>query len=86
MVLQLKDSVRYVAVGYVYVLASPAIKVIIAIEAGLENGWSKIIGLNGHFIGMNSFGASAPGETLYKYFGITSQAIIDLAKNQLKQP
>ena len=61
-------------------------KVIIAIEAGVENGWSKIIGLNGHFIGMNSFGASAPGETLYKYFGITSQAIIDLAKNQLKQP
>jgi len=35
---------------------------------------------------MNSFGASAPAAALYKHFGITTQAIIDLAQNQLKHP
>ena len=58
-------------------------KVVIAIEAGVEAGWTKIIGANGHFIGMKSFGASAPSETLFNHFGITSQAIIDLAKSRL---
>ena len=58
-------------------------KVVIAIEAGVEAGWTKIIGANGHFIGMKSFGASAPSETLFNHFGITSQAIIDLAKSLL---
>ena len=60
--------------------------VVIAIEAGLEAGWAKAIGSQGHFIGMNSFGASAPAAALYKHFGITTQAIIDLAQNQLKHP
>jgi transketolase len=60
--------------------------VVIAIEAGLEGGWTKAIGSQGHFIGMNSFGASAPAGVLYEHFGITTQAIIDLAQNQLKHP
>ena len=60
--------------------------VVIAIEAGLEAGWAKAIGSQGHFIGMNSFGASAPAAALYEHFGITTQAIIDLAQNQLKHP
>ncbi len=58
-------------------------KVVIAIEAGVETGWEKIIGANGHFIGMKSFGASAPAEDLFNHFGITTQAIIDLATSQL---
>ena len=57
---------------------------VIAIEAGLETGWSQAIGANGFFIGMSNFGASAPAAELYQHFGITTKAIIDLAQNQLK--
>mgnify|MGYP006234977031 FL=1 len=60
--------------------------VIIAVEAGLEVSWPKVIGLRGHFIGMTGFGASAPASELYEHFGITTQAIIDLAQNKLKHP
>ncbi len=44
----------------------------IAIEAAVCQGWHKYIGSDGIFIGMNSFGASAKAEDLYKYFNITA--------------
>ncbi len=52
----------------------------IAIEAGVEMGWSKYTGDADAFIGMSSFGASAPAGDLYKHFGITVEAIIEKAK------
>ncbi len=52
----------------------------IAIEAGIEQGWYKWLGSNGVFIGMSSFGASAPGKTCFEKFGITTQAIITVAQ------
>ena len=51
----------------------------IAIEAGIELGWEKIIGDDGLFIGMTGFGASAPADVLYKQFGITVDAIVKAA-------
>ena len=55
----------------------------IAIEAGIRQGWDSLIGRNGGFIGMDSFGASAPGSDLFKHFGITAEAITDLAKSMV---
>ena len=55
----------------------------IAIEAGIAQGWSDLIGRKGTFIGMNSFGASAPAGTLYEKFGITADAIVAAAKAKL---
>ncbi len=52
----------------------------IAIEAGIRQGWDAIIGRDGVFIGMKSFGDSAPAGTLYKHFGITAEAIVEAAK------
>ena len=49
-------------------------KIRIAIEAGVRTGWDRFIGTDGHFIGMHSFGASAPAEILYEKFGITAKA------------
>ncbi len=46
----------------------------IAIEAGIRQGWDRFIGRNGIFIGMDSFGASAPYKELYEHFGITADA------------
>ncbi len=55
----------------------------VAVEAGIRQGWDALIGRTGGFVGMNSFGASAPGGDLFKHFGITTQAVIDAAKAQL---
>lgn len=55
----------------------------IAIEAGCEQGWHKLIGEHGVFIGMDSFGSSAPAPELYKHFGITTDALIKAVKSVL---
>ncbi len=52
----------------------------IAVEAGHVDYWRKWVGLDGHVIGMKSFGASAPGGELYKHFGITADAVVKAAK------
>jgi transketolase len=56
-----------------------AIKNRIAVELGVEQGWHKYIGDQGHFVGMQSFGASAPAAQLMKHFGITSDKIYEIA-------
>ncbi|MEZ6096721.1 MAG: hypothetical protein R3C03_21270 [Pirellulaceae bacterium] len=53
----------------------------VAVEAGLEMGWQKYLGVKGQFVGMKSFGASAPAEVLYKHFGITMDAVVSMAKS-----
>lgn len=55
----------------------------IAVEAGIRQGWDRIIGGHASFIGMDSFGASAPANELYEFFGITSDAIVEAAKKRL---
>lgn len=55
----------------------------IAIEAGIRQGWDTLIGREGGFVGMNSFGASAPGHVLFEHFGITSETIVQKAKDML---
>ena len=51
----------------------------IAIEAGVRTGWDRFIGVEGTFIGMTGFGASAPAEQLYDHFGITAEAVVKAA-------
>jgi len=48
----------------------------VAVEAGIRQSWDRFIGGHGTFIGMDSFGASAPAEELFKHFGITTDAIV----------
>jgi transketolase len=47
----------------------------VAVEAGVRMGWDSFIGAGGTFVGMSTFGASAPYEKLYQHFGITSAAV-----------
>ena len=51
------------------------------IEAGVSQGWDKILRDNGVFIGMSSFGASGPYKELYKNFKITKEHIMDVILN-----
>lgn len=56
----------------------------IGIEAGIRQSWDRIIGGHSTFIGMDSFGASAPADVLFKHFGITTDAIVAAVKNKQK--
>jgi transketolase len=51
----------------------------VAVEAGVRMGWERFIGETGKFVGMKSFGASAPFEVLYQKFGITAEAVAEAA-------
>jgi transketolase len=55
----------------------------IAVEAGIRQGWDHLIGSDGIFIGMKSFGASGPYKELYKHFGITAEAVVAAAEAKL---
>jgi transketolase len=52
----------------------------IGIEAASGYGWDRWLGSDKKFIGMSSFGASAPYEQLYNHFGITEAAIVSAVK------
>jgi len=55
----------------------------IAVEAGVGLGWEKFIGEDGIFVGMDSFGESAPAKELFEHFGITPGAVADRVIEQL---
>jgi transketolase len=55
----------------------------IGVEAAVRQGWDQIIGSDGLFVGMSTFGASAPAKDLYKHFGITAEAVAQLALSRL---
>ena len=58
----------------------PAVTARVAVEAGLRQGWDKYIGSQGKFVGMESFGLSAPAKTLYEHFGITAERVVGEAR------
>jgi transketolase len=43
-----------------------------------------VIGADGLFVGMHSFGHSAPAKDLYKHFGITAEAVVSAAEKHLR--
>ena len=55
----------------------------VAVEAGVTDGWYKYVGLEGAVIGVDRFGESAPAGELFKYFGITSDAVVAAVKKVL---
>ena len=60
-------------------------KLKVGIEAGSELGWHKYIGSNGIFIGMKTFGASAPANHLFNHFGLSSDKIRDKILSKINQ-
>jgi transketolase len=52
----------------------------VAVEAGVTAYWRKYVGLDGAVIGIDRFGASAPAEALFEYFGFTVNEVVDAAK------
>ena len=52
----------------------------IVIEAGVRQSWDFMLSETDIFIGMSSFGASAPAKDLYKHFSITEEKVISSVK------
>ena len=53
----------------------------IAIEAGVTGLWYQYVGLEGKVIGIDRFGISAPGATVFKELGITAEAVVAAAQS-----
>ncbi|MBX9881121.1 MAG: transketolase [Sphingomonas sp.] len=53
----------------------PADVLKVSIEAGTTFGWERWTGADGMRFGIDSFGASAPAEALYRHFGLTADSI-----------
>ena len=53
----------------------------VAVEAGVTDYWRKYVGLDGRVVGIDTFGASAPADALYKHFDITVDAVVAAAKS-----
>jgi len=70
-----RSSVRDEVIG--------AAKVNVAVEAAVRQGWDEIIGSDGAFVGMTTFGASAPYKDLYKHFGLTAENVVAAARSSL---
>ena len=52
----------------------------VAVEAAANYGWGSYVGLDGDTVTMNSFGASAPADILFKKFGFTKENVADKMK------
>jgi transketolase len=62
----------------------PAITTRLAVEAGITQGWERFVGLQGDVIGIEGFGASAPGPLLMKKYGFTVENVCKRALALLK--
>ncbi|NBO17889.1 MAG: transketolase [Proteobacteria bacterium] len=65
------------------VLGTNTLKV--AVEAAIKFGWERYLGLDGIFVGMPGFGASAPAKDLYKHFCITAENVAAQVQKKLGQ-
>jgi transketolase len=55
----------------------------LVVEAASPFGWTRYVASEDDVLGMRSFGASAPAKDLYAHFGITADALVDLARARL---
>jgi transketolase len=63
----------------------PNVRARVAVEAGTTFGWARWVGEDGTAVGIDHFGASAPAETLYERFGVTTEGVVAAAQALLKK-
>ena len=61
----------------------PGVTARVAVEAGVSMGWERYVGSADAVIGINRFGASAPGGTVMKKYGMKTSAIVSKAMQLL---
>jgi transketolase len=55
----------------------------VSIEAGVTLGWERFVGEDGLIIGIDTFGASAPADVLFKHYGFSAEAVVPKIKAKL---
>jgi transketolase len=63
----------------------PDVTARVAVEAGIRQCWDRYLAPKARFVGMRTFGASAPAGALYKYFGITTENVVAQAKELIRR-
>ena len=63
----------------------PSVRARVSIEAASPFGWERYVGLEGAIIGVNRFGASAPGPIVMREFGFTPEHVVETANAVLKR-
>lgn len=61
-----------------------SVKARVSVEAGLSLGWEKFVGDSGRSVSIETFGASADFETLFREYGITTEAVVSAAQESLQ--
>jgi transketolase len=61
----------------------PTVKARVSVEAGLAISWYRLLGDAGEAVSLEHFGASADGPTLFREFGITTEAVTAAARRSL---
>lgn len=61
-----------------------AVRARVAIEAASGFGWERYVGLDGAVVAMTGFGASAPGDVLFRKFGFTKEHVAEVMKKVLR--
>ena len=56
----------------------------VAVEAAMDFGWGRYVGLDGATVAMEGFGASAPAQILFQKYGITKEAVVYCMKKIIK--
>jgi transketolase len=62
----------------------PALRARVSVEAGATLGWERYVGPEGISIGIDRFGASAPGNTVLKELGISAENVARQAESLLQ--
>ncbi len=58
----------------------PRVAARVAVEAGIRQCWDKYLGSTGAFVGLDTYGASAPYKDIYKHRGLTAEAVAAAAR------
>jgi transketolase len=62
-----------------------SIRARVSVEAGIALPWRGIVGDNGRSVSIEHFGASADYKTLFQKFGVTAEAVVEAARETLKE-
>jgi transketolase len=62
----------------------PTVRRRVSVEAGVSLGWERWVGDEGAIIGLDHFGASAPGATILREFGFTAERVADVARSVVR--
>jgi transketolase len=70
---------------YRHSVIPPQVKARVGIEAATDFGWHRWLGEYGAFVGMTRFGASAPYKECFQGFGLTTDNVVQTAKDVLQR-